>query len=108
MSQSTRTYTEGFKQEAVRLLETSGKSGAQIASDLGISDSALHHWKREFTEQGDQTFPGKGHRRRSTAVTTRAGNRQAREGYFKISSHHLLTRRVMKYQCIDNHRCQWP
>ena len=34
------TYTKEFKQQAVQLFETSGKSKTQIARDLGISDSA--------------------------------------------------------------------
>jgi transposase len=40
MSKSQPTYSKEFKQEAVRLFETSGKSKTQIAKDLGISDSA--------------------------------------------------------------------
>ena len=35
------TYTKEFKVEAVKLVETSGKSKSQIAQDLGISDSSL-------------------------------------------------------------------
>ena len=40
MGKSQPTYSKEFKQEAVRLFETSGKSKTQIARDLGISDSA--------------------------------------------------------------------
>ena len=36
-----KIYTAEFKREAVRLLETSGKSGAVIAQELGISDVAF-------------------------------------------------------------------
>lgn len=36
-----RVFTQEFKQEAVQLAETSGKSMTQIARDLGISDSDL-------------------------------------------------------------------
>jgi transposase len=36
MKKTRRTYTAEFKREAVRLLETSGKSAAQIERDLGI------------------------------------------------------------------------
>ena len=36
------TFTEEFKHEAVRLAQTSGKPKAQIARELGISDSALY------------------------------------------------------------------
>ena len=33
----------------------------QIARDLGIADSTLHHWCKQFSEQGEQAFPGSGH-----------------------------------------------
>ncbi len=42
-------------------LRSSGKSKTQIARDLGISDSALNKWCKEFGEQGEEVFPGKGH-----------------------------------------------
>jgi transposase len=56
-----RVYTAEFKREAVRLLETSGKSGAQIAQELGISDGSLYTWRKQLAEQGEVAFPGKGH-----------------------------------------------
>jgi len=32
-----------------------------VARELGISDSAIHGWRRELAEQGKEAFPGKGH-----------------------------------------------
>ncbi|HLZ63049.1 MAG TPA: transposase [Ktedonosporobacter sp.] len=55
-----RTFTKEFKLEAVQLAQTSGKSQAQVARDLGIADSTLHHWCKEFSEHGKQAFPGSG------------------------------------------------
>src|SRR5690348_18354185 len=55
------TYTKEFKQQAIQLFETSGKSKTRIARDLGISDSALSKWCKEFGERGEEAFPGKGH-----------------------------------------------
>ena len=45
----------------MRLVETSTKNKAEIARDLGISDSALSKWCKELTYHGEQAFPGKGH-----------------------------------------------
>jgi len=45
----------------VRLVQASGKSITQIARELGISDSAIHNWRKELTEHGEEAFPGKGH-----------------------------------------------
>jgi transposase len=61
MQKTQRTFTKEFKGEAVQLVQTSGKSMAQIARDLGIADSTLHHWRKLLSEQGEQAFPGSGH-----------------------------------------------
>jgi transposase len=61
MGKSQPIYTKEFKQQAVQLFKTSGKSKTQIARDLGISDSALSKWCKELTEHGEEAFPGKGH-----------------------------------------------
>jgi transposase len=56
-----RVYTAEFKREAVRLLETSGKSGTQVAQELGVSDNSLCTWRKQLAEQGEAAFVGKGH-----------------------------------------------
>ena len=56
-----KVYTAEFKREAVNLLESSGKSGAVIAEELGISDGSLYTWRKQLTQQGEEAFPGKGH-----------------------------------------------
>lgn len=61
MGKSQPTYTKEFKQQAVELFKTSGKTKTQIARDLGISDSALNQWCKQFGERGEEAFPGKGH-----------------------------------------------
>jgi transposase len=61
MAKHQPSYTKEFKQEAVQLVETSKKSKTEIARDLGISDSALSKWCKEFADHGGQAFPGKGH-----------------------------------------------
>lgn len=61
MPKGQRTFTKEFKVEAVRLVKTSGKSTSQVARDLGIGESTLHHWCQHWAEQGEQAFPGSGH-----------------------------------------------
>jgi len=61
MQKEQRTFTRECKQEAVQLVRSNIKSQAQIARDLGIADSTLHHWCQQFAEQGEQAFPGSGH-----------------------------------------------
>jgi transposase len=60
MKKQRRTYTREFKLEALRLLESSGKSVAQIERDLGIEGRCLYRWRKEFGETQEQAFPGHG------------------------------------------------
>jgi transposase len=39
-------YSEEFKREAIELVRLTGKSSAQIAKDLGISDVSLRNWMK--------------------------------------------------------------
>jgi transposase len=61
MPKEQRTFTREFTLEAVHLARKSGKSQAQLARDLGLADSTLHHWCKEVAEAGEQAFPGSGH-----------------------------------------------
>jgi transposase len=61
MPNGMKTYTKEFKLEAVQLVQNSGKAMSQIARDLGIADSTLHHWCKQFGKHGEQAFPGSGH-----------------------------------------------
>jgi len=60
MSKIRKTYTSEFKREALRLLETSGKSAAQIEHDLGVGPGCLSRWKHQSSRDGDAAFPGHG------------------------------------------------
>ncbi len=60
MHKVQKTYTVEFKREAVRLAKTSGKPIAQVARELGISDTSIHQWRKELAEHGLEAFPGSG------------------------------------------------
>ena len=60
MKKVRKRYTREFKLEALRLLETSGKSAAQIERDLGIGSGNLYRWKQEQDKDGQHAFPGHG------------------------------------------------
>jgi len=56
----TKTYTEEFKQDAVRLAETSGKPKVQVARDLGVSETALYRWIKDYGTHQASSLPGNG------------------------------------------------
>jgi transposase len=42
-----KTFSQEFRDEAVRLTVTGGKSIAQVARELGVAANTLYHWRRE-------------------------------------------------------------
>lgn len=50
-----RPYPPEFRREAVRLVETSGRSIPQTAAELGISGESLRNWlKQEQVDRGER------------------------------------------------------
>ena len=43
-----RTYSDEFKKDAIRLLETSGKRLVDIERDLGVPHGLLRKWQQRF------------------------------------------------------------
>lgn len=58
MAIDRRKYTEEFKREAVRLMESSGKPIAEIARDLGINDNNLYRWRALYGSQPQSVTKG--------------------------------------------------
>jgi transposase len=55
-----KTYTKQFKEEAVRMMETSERPAAEIAMELGIRRNQLYKWKEQMESKGDKAFSGRG------------------------------------------------
>ena len=67
MSKKRRNYTREFKQEALQLWRTSGKSAQQIEDDLGITHGLLYKWRGDAQRAGEDAFPGHGQVKASDA-----------------------------------------
>lgn len=50
-----KAYSREFKLEAMRLVETSGKSVSEIERDLGITPGLLHKWRRRYRVTEEST-----------------------------------------------------
>ena len=55
-----RKYDRDFKEGAIRLIVDSGRTVRSVARDLGVHESVLHRWKKEYLEDREHAFPGKG------------------------------------------------
>jgi len=56
-----RKYDREFKEDAVRLILDGGRSVREVARDLGIHENMLSRWKKEYLQDKEHSFPGKGH-----------------------------------------------
>src|SRR3712207_4709531 len=57
MPEPKKLFTQEFRDEAVRLAETSGRSRREVASDLGIGLSTLWNWINPRRERQVQDPP---------------------------------------------------
>ncbi len=60
MAKQRRNFTGEFKVEAVRRIADQGKSLAEVARELDLSESLLRGWKQALAAEGPKAFPGKG------------------------------------------------
>jgi transposase len=55
-----RTYDKEFKLEAIRLVLEEGRSAASVERELGTGQGVVYSWVRQFTDDPEHAFPGKG------------------------------------------------
>src|SRR5262245_61329775 len=60
MAKHRRTFTPEFKAQAVELATEQGRSVAEVARDLDLSESLLRSWKQALAVDGPGAFPGHG------------------------------------------------
>lgn len=55
-----KTYTKEFKVGAARMAVDEQMKPSKVARDLGISNSSMTKWIRDYKKHGSGAFPGKG------------------------------------------------
>ncbi len=83
MPEPKKLFTQEFRDEAVRLAQTSGRSRREVAADLGIGRSTLRNWiDRRRDRQREQPPPDRQEDRAAELKRLRRENevlRQERE-----------------------------
>ena len=77
-----RTYTKEFKESAIELYHSSGKTANEIAQELGIHQENLGRWLRESKEgekKNIRIFPGQGNARDEEIARLKRENADLRE-----------------------------
>lgn len=54
MTKKRRVYTAEFRQEALSLLERSGKRANEIEQEIGITHGLLYKWQRRYSAKVDK------------------------------------------------------
>ena len=61
-TRNRRTFTSEYKLQAVQLVTDKGFSYAEAARQLGLRDTLIRTWKKQFDAEGAKAFPGNGNR----------------------------------------------
>lgn len=58
MTQRRKRYDRQFKASAAKVVLSGEMTVKDLSEELGIKDSTLRRWAREYEEMGDDAFPG--------------------------------------------------
>lgn len=58
-----KVYDKEFKRDTVRLIIQGGRPTSVVAKDLGINPNVIYRWVRQYREDSENSFPGKGHQK---------------------------------------------
>ena len=59
-TRSRKKYSQGFKPEAVGLVQDQSYTKAVVARSLGVCPELIRRWHREFSVHDTDAFPGNG------------------------------------------------
>lgn len=77
-----KQYSKEFKLEAIRLMESSERTSAEVATELGIRRNQLYKWKEQLLDKGEAAFKGRGRptiEQQSEASRLRQENQRLKE-----------------------------
>ena len=66
-----RRFDRDFKMSAVKMVTEGGHKAAEVARSLGIDPGRLYLWKKQFGDEGEKAFPGKGNLSEMAALRRR-------------------------------------
>lgn len=66
-----RKFTREFKLEAVKLIKERGVGYTQASKDLGVHQTVLRNWVKEFSGDPQHPFPGHGQQKPEQAEIAR-------------------------------------
>lgn len=58
--QKKKVFTAEYKKEIIRLITEGGKKVSEVAKDIGVTETSVRRWLDQYSEHGNNAFPGKG------------------------------------------------
>lgn len=58
-----KTFTPEYKREIIKLVTEGGKKISHVARDIEVSDTTIRKWIKQYSEHGEDAFPGRGYLR---------------------------------------------
>ena len=58
--QRRKRYDKEFKREAILMVLNENRSVREVVDELGINKYTIYHWIKEYREDPEESFPGKG------------------------------------------------
>jgi transposase len=71
MGRVRKKHSREFKLEALRTLRSGQYTASELARRLGVTESHLRDWNREYEKYRDESFPGQGKRSGQAAELAR-------------------------------------
>lgn len=55
-----RSFSVEYKKDIIKLVTEQGKKASHVAEDIGVNESLVRRWVKEYGTHGKDAFPGKG------------------------------------------------
>ena len=78
-----RRFDRDFKMSAVKMVTGGGHKAAEVARSSGIDTGRLYLWKKQFGDNGEKAFPGKGNLSELAALRRKLRDVEMERGILK-------------------------
>jgi transposase len=55
-----KKFEPEYKKEIIKLVTERGMKPGDVAKDIGVTPTSIRKWVKQYSEHGDNAFPGKG------------------------------------------------
>lgn len=107
MIQTRRRFPEPLKREAVNQV-FAGTPLRHVVETLGIAESLLGKWTRQYEQQGDDAFPGNGKQRGESAKLRRLRQQLAPVTIARDVLSHPLAAAEVRFRAIEALAGRYP